>query len=529
MAENFAANVGTKYEIISGDNVFDSLFREYERVVFESIITSFGLDFIVKDRHGGDVDTIHNVRQIGKDSLMEYKNKDNEKAYNERGEYNSNDYHGKNPNFRAKKHDTRANAENGVIKDEYTGKDIAFTNSKNAPTDKKANLDHVLSAKNIHDDKGRVLAECDGTELANSSENLKFTNEHLNKSMGADEIPDYIEKHPELSDETKKKMTEAYEKSKKSYETKIAKAYYTNPKFIKDTAKAAGTLGVKMGLRQALGFFFANVWCAIREEFEKAGIKPNLNLDLGEFFKAVGRGVQRGFEETMSIEGLRKLLEGGISGILSSLTTTICNIFFTTAKNVVRIIRRSYSSIVQAAAVLFINPDNYLLGDRMIAVAKIIATGASVVVGGMVSNALEATPLAGIPVIGDIVQSFLGSLVTGVMSCTLLLFLDRSKTAQQLAEFLNHLDIGVDRELAYIKQQAEYFNNYAAKLMEIDVDRFKEETEAYCNITDGLLNCHSDRELNILLRQITEKIGIKPYDGDFDEIMSDNGKPLVIG
>lgn len=52
---------------------------------------------------------------------MNYKNKDNEKAYNERGEYNSQDYHGKNENYKATKHNTRANAENGTIKDEYTG------------------------------------------------------------------------------------------------------------------------------------------------------------------------------------------------------------------------------------------------------------------------------------------------------------------------------------------------------------------------------------------------------------------------
>ena len=48
----------------------------------ESLITSFGLDFLLmKDRHGGDVDTIHNVRQIGQDEQMTYKNESNQKAY----------------------------------------------------------------------------------------------------------------------------------------------------------------------------------------------------------------------------------------------------------------------------------------------------------------------------------------------------------------------------------------------------------------------------------------------------------------
>ena len=61
--------------------VRDSIFKQYERVLVESLITSFGLDFLVRDRVGGDVDTIHNVRQIGKNPDMVYKNKANERAY----------------------------------------------------------------------------------------------------------------------------------------------------------------------------------------------------------------------------------------------------------------------------------------------------------------------------------------------------------------------------------------------------------------------------------------------------------------
>ena len=71
------------------DNIIDSLFQQYEHVIIESLITSFGLDFLIKDQHGGDVDTIHNVRQIGKDEQMSYKNSANETAYDERGNYSS--------------------------------------------------------------------------------------------------------------------------------------------------------------------------------------------------------------------------------------------------------------------------------------------------------------------------------------------------------------------------------------------------------------------------------------------------------
>ena len=59
------------------------------QVLVESLITSFGLDFLIKDQHGGDVDTIHNVRRIGQDEQMTYKNSANQSAYENLEIYNS--------------------------------------------------------------------------------------------------------------------------------------------------------------------------------------------------------------------------------------------------------------------------------------------------------------------------------------------------------------------------------------------------------------------------------------------------------
>ncbi len=69
------------YEPDQHENVLSSIFKQYESVIVQSLITSFGLDFLITDRHGGDVDTIHNVRQIGSDPEMQYKNAANKAAY----------------------------------------------------------------------------------------------------------------------------------------------------------------------------------------------------------------------------------------------------------------------------------------------------------------------------------------------------------------------------------------------------------------------------------------------------------------
>ena len=93
MTGSFAIQSNNGFSPEPEDNVMDSIFKQYERVIIESLISSFGLDFLVKDQHGGDVDTIHNVRQIGKDEDMTYKNKTNQSNYENRGEYNSCEYH----------------------------------------------------------------------------------------------------------------------------------------------------------------------------------------------------------------------------------------------------------------------------------------------------------------------------------------------------------------------------------------------------------------------------------------------------
>lgn len=71
---NFVKNIEPDFYESPYENAFEKLFREYERVIFKSIITSFGLDAFIKDQYGGDVDTVLNVRKIGKDPQMTYKN-----------------------------------------------------------------------------------------------------------------------------------------------------------------------------------------------------------------------------------------------------------------------------------------------------------------------------------------------------------------------------------------------------------------------------------------------------------------------
>jgi phosphoenolpyruvate synthase/pyruvate phosphate dikinase len=67
-----------------------------------------------------------------------------------------------------------------------------YTGEKFAANDKK-NLDHIIAAHEIHNDPGRILAECDGADLANDSSNLTFTNESLNKAKKAKTMDAFVQ------------------------------------------------------------------------------------------------------------------------------------------------------------------------------------------------------------------------------------------------------------------------------------------------------------------------------------------------
>lgn len=534
------------------ENVMESIFKQYERVIIESLITSFGLDFLVRDQHGGDVDTIHNVRQIDKDKDMTYKNVLNKRAYDNQESYSKHlkSKYDSDPRFTSINKEFKSQKIEGTLKDAYTGETI--------PRNGNIDLDHVISTKEIHEDRGRVLAGISGFDLANTKENLKPTDRSINRSMKEKSIEEYCkwldDNEPKRAAQLKKlrekpksdltdkeratlhkyeqqalinqdEMKNVDKTARKSYESKISNTYYTSPQFARDVAFSAGNVGVRMGLRQVLGFVFTEVWFTVKEEFDNL----DGSFDFAELLNSIGNGIKRGFENAKEKykELLAKFTDGVVAGALSSISTTLCNIFFTTAKNVVKIIRQTYASLVQVGKVLFINPDSLEFGERMRAIVKILATGASIVVGTTVSEAIGKTPIGTMPVVGDIVQTFCGTLVTGVMSCSLLYFFDRSELMNKLVNKLNDLHT-FSSEVNYFYRQAEYFERYAAELMSIDIKKFKEETELYYSFALEIENTTSEAELNIKLKNILNKIGVKiPWEGDFDSFMSNKSAVLV--
>ena len=523
-SENYVKEIEPDFYTSEDVSAFDALFREYERVVFKSIFTAFGLDLFIKDQYGGDVDTIHNVRSVSDDSRMEYKSSVNAQAYEARGEYSHKDVEGAGTNFQRIKHDARIlygeDNRNNTVQDAYEDRPLGFLGkSKGRPTDKSAELDHVIAAKTIHDDRGRVLAGLFTKDLADAEDNLKWTNEHLNKSMGADEIPDYIAAHPELPDEVKERVMDAYNQAKASYEQKIFQSYYfdfSNPncrKFYRETAVAAGKRGLQMGIRQAVGFLMTELWFSVKDELRIC------DGSIKGAFGAVCTGIKKWAVDVK--ENYKTIIaqfgEGFVSGIVSSLTATFTNIFITTSENTVRIIRQAWSSIVEATSILLFDTREKYFCDRMTSAAKVLAAGASMIVGTSVQQIVQ-TKLAELHVeneLNKVISTFSGALCTGLLSVSLLFYIDNNP-------FGKFFEMVYGAKVEELKKQGAAFKKYCAELKSIELDRLEYETN-YMYKLSSELSAVDGEGMNKLLKQALNDLGLPVLwgDGSLDDKMND--------
>ncbi|MDG0889175.1 hypothetical protein [Paracholeplasma manati] len=469
--------------------VFDNLFNEYQKVILRSIVTTFGLDFIVRDQLGGDVDTIHNVRN----QKIGYKNLQNDINYKNREEYDSIKYHS-NILYRNMALKMR---QQQILKDEYNPDHTIYYGTASyiqSHPDKKASIDHIVSAKEIHEDPARILAGLNGADLANSQENLHVTNVSLNSSKGHLSTSDYIKKNDgKMSETTKTKMKELDEISRKSIDEKISDAYYSSDKFYDDTIKASNKLGIQMGKREAVGFLMVEIYfsCKKRMEFVKPGATFN------DYFTAINLGIEDGlinlknnFDKIVKVLG-----EGYISGVLSSLSTTLINTFLTTNTALIKNIRTASITLVRATNVLLLNPGNLLLGERYKTTTIIITTGLSSITGVSVGNILKKSSLMLIPEVGNLIVRFIEIFVAGMLSCTFLFMIDRSKTINNIVNYFNKFlpegyDIGF-----YSKE----FEKIAAYLNGYDIDNFIKECDQLDRMINEIMNTDNEDELGMTL------------------------------
>lgn len=519
---------------------------ELNKTMMQSLVNAFGLDFLLmQDKTGGNVDTIQNARQ------GVWATQEAAEAYQNRGAYDSKAYH-QDSTYIQKGRQDKQKHQDGTLYDSYRDRNLRH--------DEKRQLDHTISAHEIHNDAGRVLAGLDGVKLANQDSNLnstsaylnnlkrnhsmeKFVNEiapnrlnEINNQLAQDKAtlssmptktPEQRHKKRELEDkiksnelkqaelkeviEKKDSLLKADKEAREDYNRSINVQYYTSSKFLQATVKDASMTGLKMGQRQALGLIFAEIWFEFRDSLTRISQKIKHDFKLGIFleeavesFKNIVERVKNRFKDLIAA-----FKDGFVAGAISSITTTLINIFATTAKNVVRLLRETYVYIVQAVKLVFKNPDNLPADQLMKEVFRILGTAVSVILGIVLNESLSKF-FASIP-FGVEIATFVSALASGVLMIGLNYMLDYSKIFENLKKFFDKIKDFFSGSSPYqqeLKAIEELNRKLAEILIEIGRIEFNIDPVEIDFLVDSLLETKDEYERGKILKDEVDRRGI---------------------
>ena len=378
-----------------------------KRNVLQTIAVEFGVGKFVSalDKTGGAVDTIHNAR------AGVYACDEEARRYADRGEYDSSAYHA-DPGYIAANRRVAAQLQEGTLLDTYTGE--LFTLSDRHDPQRKPHLDHVIAAKHVHDDAGRVLAGLGGADLASTPANLKPTAATINCAFKhhaaarnlqrlavtqaartariaalessttplGDKQREQLVKLKTLSKVDAERVREAEAQARTAIDGKVNREYYGGAKFMRNAGSASAWAGASMGMQQALGIVLTEFFAAL---FDEIGDLYRHGMQEARYIEEAAVRLRRIASRVAGkwAAVLTAFKEGFIAGLLSSLATTVINAFLTTGKRAVRLVREGSLSLLRAIRLLAFRPDGMSGSEAMHAASKLM-TGAAVVGGGIV-------------------------------------------------------------------------------------------------------------------------------------------------
>lgn len=336
----------------------------------------------------------------------------------------------------------------GNLKDEYTGKDLK-------PRE-KANLDHVVTRKELFENQRRKQANLDVVDLANKEENLKPTNESLNKSKGAKSNKEYVEtretREKALIQQNERANKKVDESTKSDAEKRWQKE--ENDKRLNDKLAADDDLMMKADKKAREAINKDIRVNAAKEVGKKAGKDALKTMAISALFSLL-KEIMNGLihflkEKSKSFKGflseMKESIKSFFSKILSVVQTGASTLIGTILAEIfgpiVSLFKKLSSSIKQGISSV-IDAVNYLrdkenkdkpFAVKVAQVGKIMTVGlvggSAIFLGEVFEKVLLTVPgmQIEIPLIGtlaNMIGLFLSSLVSGLVGAIVLNLIDK--------------------------------------------------------------------------------------------------------
>lgn len=408
---------------------FNSLLNDTKKNILDNMIKPFGLATVLfEDQDGGNVTTTHNFEK----GILATEN--DQKSYQEYQDAQKQPFDRKPYEKEFPKKRKEIFKSNDQLKDGYTGKVLS--------KDGKSHLDHITSAHEVDMmAKSHLYMEKNSrVDMANDSDNLIMTDSSLNQSK-SDKDPKEWANHQNAKDKTKTNAekydldNELFQKQYNQSKDHI-KRTQNKKQFKKQSVEIAQTgarEGLQMGTQQALGLMLREFVGAIFTEVKDI-FKSGFKLDLTDsWFQAIKKRLTTIGTKVLSKwkSFVQAFKEGVISGFFSNIITVVINSFYTTLKNMVRIIREGFFSLVKAIKLAIFPPENMTRKQALHESTKLIATGV-IIAGGIALEEIISkyfdSFLAGVPVLNtfkDSIIMVIMGLLTGLTSSIAVYFIDK--------------------------------------------------------------------------------------------------------
>lgn len=337
----------------------------------------------------------------------------------------------------------------GNLKDEYTGKNLGPNDS--------ANLDHEVSRKELYENKRRRQANIQTEDLANKDENLKPTNESLNKSKNAKSMDDYLS----TQEERQKILKEQNEKAnKKIDESNMAdlekqKAKEKNNKRLQDKLDADPEL-MKKADKEARKAINKDIYKGVAKETAKKAGKDALKIiaiqalssmlreiinALVRFFKSTTKSFKTFLNEMKKavrnfFSKISNCLQAGANSVVGTIVTEIFGPVVSMFKKLASFIKQGVSSFIEAIQYLT-NKENTdkPFSIKVLEVGKIISAGimagGALVLGEVFEKLLMSVPFMAIEIplfgtLANIFGIFFAAILCGVVGAIIMNLLDKA-------------------------------------------------------------------------------------------------------
>lgn len=415
--------------------------------VIESITGQFGLaSMFIAAKDGGSVTTTHNFEKGITATDADKQKYDNFKTNNDGSRSwetvrQSGGYDDGFPKKRKTAFQTQS-----IITDAYTGKPL--------PKDGRAHLDHIVSAKEIERCAANnlFLSPEQRAKMATSDKNIAWTEASANMSKGDRPMEEWLNKqkngqtNEERFDIDRKKALRKDSEARKYIRQEVSVAAVKKQGLElmatggKDAANMVASTGIGIIMRDLVQAVFEEIHITFRQRGQES---------LKEIFVR--------FKERLNVvltqlkEKWKDILTGsigaGITAFLSNIVVFVINLFATTIKKFVTMIRAGFVSLCEAVKILANPPAGMDSEEVNFQALKILTAGligaASLGLGAGIEKMLQAIPglqpvmMFPLPFSGqdeprtvsDILTSILTALAGGLLTTIALYFMDKARAS----------------------------------------------------------------------------------------------------